>query len=323
MQTKPILIVGSMAFDDLEFPVPVASPDVRSAAESDPRATTSFKDVVGGSATYSALAASAFAPVRVVAVVGRDFPEATLETLRSRRIDTAGIERADGLTFRWKGRYHADLVNRDTLDTQLNVFANFRPRLASGYGDSPLVLLGNIHPELQLEVLEQTTKPELVVADTMNFWITGEPKTLAKLIARIDLLIINDEEARLLSGIHNLARAAKEILSRGPKGLIITRGEHGSLFFDKDGVFAAPALLLEHVVDPTGAGDSFAGGLLGYLAEQGKYDHHTMRRAMMHGTAAASYCVEAVGTLGLSELSRENIRQRVERIRHLTHVGEE
>ncbi len=314
MQTKPILIVGSMAFDDLEFPVPVRVADGSTQ--------TAFKDVVGGSATYSALAASAFAPVRIVAVVGADFPEPMLEVLRDRGIDTAGIERTEGLTFRWKGRYHTDLVHRDTLDTQLNVFANFRPRLAAGYGDSPLVLLGNIHPELQLEVLEQTKNPELVVVDTMNFWITGEAKTLAKLLKRTDLLIINDEEARLLSGIHNLARAAKDILSRGPKGLIIKLGEHGSLYFDAEGIFAAPALLLEHVVDPTGAGDSFAGGLLGYLAERGTYDHGDLRRAILRGTAAASFCVEAVGTLGLEALSREQVAQRVERIRHLTYVGE-
>ncbi|MBM4357126.1 MAG: sugar kinase [Deltaproteobacteria bacterium] len=308
-------MVGSMAFDDLEFPVP--TPD----AEGNLR--TRFDDVVGGSATYAALAASAFAPVRVVAVVGRDFPEATLDMMRERHIDTAGIERADGLTFRWKGRYHTDLVNRDTLDTQLNVFANFRPKLAPGYGASPLVLLGNIHPALQLEVLEQIEKPELVVADTMNFWIGGEPDALARLIARIDLLIINDEEARQLSGIHNLARAAKEILTRGPKCLIIKRGEHGSLFFDSEGVFAAPALLLEHVVDPTGAGDSFAGGLLGFLARRGRYDHATMRRAMVHGTAAASFCVESVGTLGLRGLQHQQVTERVERIRRLTHVGDE
>lgn len=314
MDPKPILMVGSMAFDDLEFPVP--TPDADGVLR------TSFDDVVGGSATYASLAASAFAPVRVVAVVGRDFPEQTLDDMRARAIDTAGVERADGLTFRWKGRYHADLVNRDTLDTQLNVFANFRPKLAAGYGASPLVLLGNIHPELQLEVLEQIEKPELVVADTMNFWITGEPKTLARLIARIDLLIINDEEARLLAGVHNLAKAAKEILTRGPKCLIIKRGEHGSLFFDSEGVFAAPALLLEHVVDPTGAGDSFAGGLLGYLARHGRYDHAAMRRAMVHGTAAASFCVEAVGTLGLRGLQQSHITERVERIRRLTHVGE-
>jgi sugar/nucleoside kinase (ribokinase family) len=315
VDSKPILMVGSMAFDDLEFPVPM--PDA------DGTLRTSFEDVVGGSATYAALAASSFAPVRVVAVVGRDFPESTLDMMRERRIDTAGIERADGLTFRWKGRYHADLVNRDTLDTQLNVFADFRPKLAQGYSASPLVLLGNIHPALQLEVLEQIEKPELVVADTMNFWIGGEPETLARMIARIDLLIINDEEARQLSGIHNLARAANDILKRGPKCLIIKRGEHGSLFFDSEGVFAAPALLLEHVVDPTGAGDSFAGGLLGYLARTGTYDHATMRRAMVHGTATASFCVESVGTLGLRGLDHQQIAERVARIRRLTHVGEE
>jgi len=311
---KPILMVGSMAFDDLEFPVP--TPDAGGALK------TSFEDVVGGSATYASLAASAFVPVRVVAVVGHDFPEGTLETMRARGVDTAGVERADGLTFRWKGRYHADLVNRDTLDTQLNVFANFKPKLAPGYGTSPLVLLGNIHPALQLEVLDQMQKPELVVADTMNFWISGEPEILGRLIARTDLLIINDEEARLLSGIHNLAKAAKDILARGPKCLIIKRGEHGSLFFDSEGVFAAPALLLEHVVDPTGAGDSFAGGLLGYLGRHGRYDHGAMRRAMVHGTAAASFCVESVGTLGLRGLSHSHITERVERIRRLTHVGD-
>jgi sugar/nucleoside kinase (ribokinase family) len=181
-------------------------------------------------------------------------------------------------------------------------------------------MLGNIHPELQLEVLEQVRSPELVVADTMNFWISGEPASLAKLLRRIDLLVINDEEARLLSGVHNIARAAKDILARGPDRLIIKRGEHGSLYFDTDGVFAAPALVLDHVHDPTGAGDSFAGGLCGYLAKNGRYDHGAMRRAMVHGTATASFCVEAVGTRGLHDLTPESIGQRVERIRRLTHV---
>ncbi len=315
MDPKPILVVGSMAFDDLEFSAPLAGADGALAS--------SFNDVVGGSATYAALAASAFAPVRVVAVVGRDFPEPTLAAMRARRIDTAGIERADGLTFRWKGRYHADLCGRDTLDTQLNVFASFRPKLAGGYAQSPLVLLGNIHPELQLEVLEQVEKPELVVADTMNFWISGEPAALGRLLQRIDLLIINDEEARLLSGIHNVPRAARDILARGPKMLIIKRGEHGSLYFDAEGVFAAPALPLEHVVDPTGAGDSFAGGLLGYLAVRGRYDHAAMRLAMVHGTATASFCVEALGTTGIASLAHQAVGERVARIRRLLHIGEE
>ncbi len=320
MSTKSILIVGSMAFDDLEFPVPVAS------ASGEPR--TVFEDVIGGSATYASLSASAFAPVRVVAVVGRDFPEPMLEAMRARKICTDGIERADGLSFRWRGRYHEDLVGRTSLDTQLNVFQDFRPRLPDAYTSSPLVLLGNIHPALQLEVLEQLSRgssggPELCVADTMNFWITGEDALLAKLLRRIDLLIINDEEARLLSGIHNLARAAKDILARGPKRLVIKRGEHGSLYFDDDGVFAAPALLLDHVVDPTGAGDSFAGGVLGFLAEHGRYDHGSMRRAVVHGTATASFCVEAVGTGGIQQLARADVKTRVERIRTLLHVGDE
>ncbi|MSP24167.1 MAG: sugar kinase [Myxococcales bacterium] len=304
-----------MAFDDLEFPIPVTT------RTGEPR--TIFEDVIGGSATYASLSASAFAPVRVVAVVGRDFPEATLEAMRARGIDTLGIERADGLSFRWRGRYHEDLAGRTSLETQLNVFQDFRPRLPADYGTTPLVLLGNIHPGLQLEVLEQLEQPEFCVADTMNFWITGEETLLAKLLRRIDLLVINDEEARLLSGIHNIARAAKDILARGPKRLVIKRGEYGSIYFDDEGVFAAPALLLEQVVDPTGAGDSFAGGLLGYLAERGRYDHQSMRLALVHGTATASFAVEHVGTDGVASLSRADVAARVARIRTLNQIAAE
>jgi sugar/nucleoside kinase (ribokinase family) len=245
-----------------------------------------------------------------------------LEHMRSRGIDTAGVERVHGKTFRWSGRYHDDLVGRDTLDTQLNVFADFRPRIHDAHRDAPMVLLGNIHPTLQLEVLDQVDKPQLVVADTMNFWISGEPDALATLLRRIDVLVINDEEARQLSGIHNIARAARDILDRGPSKLIIKRGEYGSLYFDADGVFAAPALLLEEVCDPTGAGDSFAGGLLGYLASQPNFGHHTMRRAMVHATATASHCVEALGTSGLMNLDADRVEMRVREIRDLFHIGE-
>ena len=315
MTAKPVVIVGSMAFDDLAFPRPVADPAEPGTER------TSFTDVVGGSATYAALATACFAPARVVAVVGDDFPEPTLDHMRGQGVDTTGVERVAGKTFRWSGRYHDDMVGRDTLDTQLNVFADFRPRLPATYAKSPLVLLGNIHPELQLEVLDQVEGPELVVADTMNFWITGEEKTLARVLSRIDLLIINDEEARLLSGIHNIARAAKDILARGPKRLVIKRGEYGSLYFDDDGVFAAPALLLEEVIDPTGAGDSFAGGILGYLAGRDGIDHHTMRHAMVHGTATASYCVEALGASGLERLTADHVARRVEQIRRLFHLS--
>jgi len=292
-----------MAFDDLELP------------------SGSFKDVVGGSATFAGLAASTFAPVRVVAVIGDDFPEATLEEMRKREIDTSGIERASGKTFRWAGRYDADLAGRSTLDTQLNVFANFAPKIVPAYRDTPIVLLGNIHPALQLDVLEQVRAPKLVVADTMNFWIQGEPKTLAALLKRIDTLVINDEEARELSGTHNISRAAREVLRRGPRRLIIKRGEHGALLFDDQGIFAAPGFPLENVIDPTGAGDSFAGGLVGYLATQPDITPLAFRRAMVHATATASYCVEAVGTTRVAKLVRADIADRVMAIRALYDYG--
>lgn len=301
--TLPILIVGSMAFDDLELP---------SGAE---------RDVVGGSATYSSLTASAFAPVRLVAIVGDDFPAATLTAMNARGIDTTGVERVHGKTFRWAGRYDADLVHRVTLDTQLNVFANFAPKIPASYRDSAIVLLGNIHPALQLEVLQQVQSPKLVVADTMNYWIQGEPATLAAMLKRIDTLVINDEEVRQLSGLHNITRAAKEVLRRGPKRIIVKRGEHGALLFDDHGVFAAPGFPLEEVVDPTGAGDSFAGGFVGYLAGQSDHSPMALRRAMVHATATASFCVEAVGTRRVDGLSRQDIKTRVGQIQALYDFG--
>ncbi len=308
--SQPILIVGSMAFDDLELPV------------------GSAKDVIGGSATYSSFAAASFSEgisdggqVRVVAVVGDDFPESTLSAMRARGIDTAGVERASGRTFRWAGRYDQDLVHRTTLDTQLNVFADFQPKIPPAYRSSPVVLLGNIHPALQIQVLNQVARPRLVVADTMNFWISGEPALVATMMERIDLLVINDEEARQLSGHHNIRRAAREILQRGPKRMIIKRGEHGALLFDEHGVFAAPGFPLEDVVDPTGAGDSFAGGFVGYLAQQPEIDALSLRRAMIHATATASFCVEAVGTGKIAGVSRADVAARVSAIRALYDFG--
>lgn len=302
--TQPtVLIVGSMAFDDLELP------------------TGKFASVVGGSATYSAIALSSFTKAQIVAVVGDDFPAATLTELAARGIDTAGIEKATGKTFRWAGRYSADLASRETLATDLNVFADFRPKLPSSYRAAEWVLLGNIHPALQIEVLEQVARPSYVVADTMNFWISGEPKALGMLLKRIDTLIINEEEARELSGIHNLTRAAKEIQGRGPKRLIIKRGEHGALLFDEAGVFAAPGFPLEVEVDPTGAGDSFAGGFVGYLASCGELTPLALRRAMVFGTATASYCVEGVGTSRVQALTKADISRRVESIKKLYDFG--
>jgi sugar/nucleoside kinase (ribokinase family) len=247
MASSPVLVVGSLAFDDLEMP------------------SGNFMNVTGGAATYCSLAISLFGPARVVGIVGDDFDGDMLKQMQRRGIDVSGIETvAGGKTFRWKGRYAHDLQSRTTLDTQLNVFANFQPKLPPTFRESPYVLLGNIHPALQLDVLSQvTTKPKLIAADTMNFWISGESALVNQVISKIDLLIINDEEARELSGIQNLAKAAADIRARGPKKLIIKRGEHGSFLFDEVGVFAAPTALLDTVLDPTGAGDSFAGGLLG------------------------------------------------------------
>lgn len=299
----PVLIVGSMAFDDLELP------------------TGKFPDTVGGSATYSALSCSAFAPARVVAVVGDDFPQADLDRLAARGVDVTGIERASGKTFRWAGRYDADLVGRTSLDTQLNVFADFRPKIPTEWRTTPLVLLGNIHPALQTEVLDRMEAPRLVVADTMNFWISGEPEALGKLLKRVDVLIINDEEVRELSGIHNIRKAAAEVRRRGPKRLIVKRGEHGALLFDDGGIFAVPGFPLEDVVDPTGAGDSFAGGLIGYLATQTDVSTGALRRAMVHGTATASHCVEAVGTSRVAVLTSEGVERRVEEILRLFSLG--
>src|SRR3974390_936147 len=248
--SDPLLIVGSIAFDDLDMP------------------SGEYRDVLGGAATYSSLAASLVAKggVRVVGVVGGDFPDSHLAELDVRGVDTAGVERTAGRTFRWHGRYSDDLASRTTLDTQLNVFADFSPKIPAAYQASSLVLLGNIHPKLQVSVLDQVQRPKLIAADTMNFWIEREPAPLSEMLKRVDLLVINDEEARQLSGIHNLVKAAADIRKRGPKMLVIKRGEFGALLFDSSGAFFVPAYPLEDVLDPTGAGDSFSGGLMGFLA---------------------------------------------------------
>jgi sugar/nucleoside kinase (ribokinase family) len=308
VKKQEVLVVGSIAFDDLEMP------------------TGSFDSVLGGAATYSSLAASLLAPSCLVGVVGADFDEAHLTMLRDHGIDTAGVERAAGKTFRWRGRYSPDLSSRTTLDTQLNVFADFRPKIPAAYKSAPYVLLGNIHPRLQLDVLAQVDKPKLVAADTMNFWISGEPKALAEVLKRVDLLLINDEEARELSGQHNIARAAAEILTRGPKELIIKRGDCGAMLFDAHGAFFVPGYPLEDVVDPTGAGDTFAGGLLGYLASHHGAtadgpSHHAMRRAMFFASALASFCVEGIGTTKVAGLKRADLARRIEQFRALVDYG--
>jgi sugar/nucleoside kinase (ribokinase family) len=298
------LIVGSLAFDDLEMP------------------SGTFENVLGGAATYSSLAASLMSPVRIVGIVGHDFDESHITMMNARGIDTRGVERvAGGKTFRWRGRYAADLMSRTTLDTQLNVFADFRPKIPPEYKNSAFVLLGNIHPALQLEVLDQVEKPRLTLADTMNFWISGEPKLLAQMLKRIDLLIINEEEARDLSGIHNVSRAAADILKRGPARLIIKRGEYGAVLFDSAGMFFVPGYPLEEVLDPTGAGDTFAGGLLGYLAKHGDPSPSAVRRGMFFASALASFCVEEIGTRRLTSVTRADLMRRIEGFVRLVDYG--
>jgi fructose-1-phosphate kinase PfkB-like protein len=236
-------------------------------------------------------------------------------------VDTLGVERANGKTFRWHGRYSADLQSRVSLDTQLNVFADFRPKIPEAYRSSPYVLLGNIHPSLQVSVLDQVHKPKLVCADTMNFWIQGEPKALGEMLARIDLLVINDEEARELSGIHNLVKAAHDIRKRGPKKLIIKRGEHGALLFDEAGVSFVPAYPLEDVRDPTGAGDSFAGGLMGYITRYGADSPHALRRAMFFAAALGSFCVEDIGPARLSAITKHDLSRRIDAFAQMVDHG--
>lgn len=303
----PLLIVGSIAFDDLDMP------------------SGKFRDVLGGAATYSALAASLLlrgrGALRVVGIVGGDFDEAHLGKLRERGCDTAGVERASGKTFRWHGRYSDDLMSRTSLDTQLNVFAEFSPKIPPAYRESPFVLLGNIHPKLQVGVVEQVQRTKLVCADTMNFWIEREPDHLAAMLRRIDLLVINDEEARQLSGIHNLVKAARDIRKRGPKMLVVKRGEFGALLFDDGGTFFVPAYPLEDVHDPTGAGDSFAGGLMGYLACTRDGSPASMRRAMFFASALGSFCVEAVGPSRLLALDRSDLAARIAAFARLVDFG--
>ena len=295
----PVLIVGSMAFDDLELP------------------TAKATDVVGGSATYAAMSTSLFAPARVVAVVGTDFPDSAIKTLEARGVDVSGVERAQGKTFRWSGRYAENLASRNTLDTQLNVFADFSPKLPESFCSSPFVLLGNIHPALQLSVLDATDAPRFVAADTMNFWIDGERPTLIKLLGRIDTLVINDEELRQLAEEHNIKKAARAVMAMGPKRLIVKRGEYGAMLFDDHGIFFAPAYPLEEEIDPTGAGDTFAGAFLGYLSREGAVNEATLRRALMVAATVASFCVEGIGTSRVQSLDQDTVAERLEVLRTL------
>jgi sugar/nucleoside kinase (ribokinase family) len=276
-------------------------------------------DLLGGSASFFATAASYFTPVQLVAVVGNDFPGQHTDFFATRKIDLAGLERAAGQTFRWSGRYSDDLASRTTLETQLNVFAEFRPKLPEAWRDSEFLFLGNILPALQLDVLTQVKRPRLVAMDTMNLWIGNEPQALRRVLEKVDLLVINDEEARQLSQEHNLPRAARAIRAMGPKTIIVKRGDSGALLFHEHGVFAAPAYPLEEVVDPTGAGDTFAGGFMGYLAKARDVSPQAVRQAMFYGSVMASFCVEALSLDRMRQLTAGEIEGRYRAFRDLTH----
>lgn len=296
-----IVAVGSVAFDTVRTPFGSAD------------------DVLGGSAAYFALAARHFAPVRIVAVVGQDFPPVEESALAAPGIDASGLERRPGRTFRWGGRYDVDLTDRDTLWTELNVFAGFHPRLAPEARRAETVFLGNIHPSLQKEVLEQVESPRLVAADTMNLWLEKDRDAVLEILRGVHLALLSDEEARQLTGELQLARAGRRLLELGVRQAIVKKGENGALFFAPDERFFCPAYPLEEVVDPTGAGDAFAGGLLGYL------DHAwgpapPLRAAMICGAAMASFCVEDFSPRRLVDVTRQEIADRIEAIRSLTQV---
>ena len=309
-----LVTVGTMAFDDLETP--------RGKADM----------VVGGAATYISYAASFFTrDIQAVSVVGDDFPQEHLDDLRSRGVDLAGVQIKQGeKSFYWKGRYHDNMNARDTLDTQLNVLADFDPVLPESYRDADFVMLGNLTPAVQMRVLEQLkNKPTLVAMDTMNFWMDIAMDELKQVIAKVDVLMINDEEARQLSGDYSLVTAAQTIHAMGPKTLVIKKGEHGALLFQQDDsengsrIFFAPALPLAEVFDPTGAGDTFAGGFMGYIAKTGKTDFETMKRGIIYGSALASFCVEKFGTERLREINADDLRERVGRFVELVRFDVE
>ncbi len=297
-----MLVVGSVAFDTIH------------------NALGTHSKVVGGSATYASFSGSFFTDVQLVGVVGRDFPDDVVRSMKDRRIDVDGLEVADGDTFHWEGRYTDDLTARETIRTDLNVFADFDPKIPERFRDTPYVMLGNIAPELQISVLDQVKSPKLVVADTMNFWIDGKLPELKELLKRVNVLVINEEEARQLSGRHHLVHVAHELLKMGPQTIVIKQGEYGAWLFAGEHVFSAPAFLLE-AQDPTGAGDSFAGGFLGYIAAADSTAPEVLRRAVIYGSTVASFCVEGIGVERLLTISRENIDKRVAKFRELVEFG--
>lgn len=299
-----ILVIGSIALDTVETPFGKVS------------------ETVGGSAIYFSLAARYFAKVNVVGVVGSDFPKSILNLLDKKGINTGGIVIKKGKTFRWKGRYDFDLNTAHTLETHLNVFSDFKPKIPVDYSSSEYVFLGNIHPELQLNVLKSVNSPKLIACDTMNYWIEKENKKLMKVLKNIDMLIINEAEARELAGEPNTIRSAKGILTMGPRYIIIKRGEYGAMLFSKKNIFVLPAFPLEQLSDPTGAGDSFAGGFLGYIANCTDMSEDTMRQAIVAGSVLASFTVEDFGIRRLFELSAKEINERLNFFKNLVNFKE-
>ena len=295
-----ILVVGSVALDSVKTPF------------------GSKEDVLGGSATYFSIAASYFAEVSVVAVVGEDFPEENIAFLRQKGIDTSGLDRQKGSTFRWKGEYGFDLNTRTTLDTQLNVFAHFSPKLLTVHRSKEYLFLGNIDPDLQRSVLGQMKRPKVVACDTMNYWIENKRESLLKTLALVDVLVINDAETRQLADEPNLIRAARRILSWGPRQLVIKRGEYGVFMIGEESIFIVPAFPVEEVLDPTGAGDSFAGGFMGYLAAARVHDDAAMRRAVVFGSVMASFNVMDFGPRVLGDLTYPEIQARYREFRKIS-----
>jgi len=297
--THAVLVVGSVALDSVETPFGKAD------------------NVIGGSANFFAASASHLAPVQVVGVVGNDYPMAKLEPLIARGVDFAGVEQADGASFRWRGRYRHDLNVAETLETHLGVFSNFHPRIPEQFRNAPFVFLGNIDPRLQLDVLDQVSAPKLVACDTMNFWIESRRPELLALLERVDAITLNDGEARQLTEQFNLVKAARWIMDRGPKLVIIKKGEHGAFMFTPTSVFFAPAYPLEEVFDPTGAGDSFAGGFMGYLAHTGDISEESLRRAVIYGSAMGSFAVEKFSVDRLLEIRHADVTRRVREFHRL------
>lgn len=300
-----LLVVGSVALDSVETPFGKA------------------EEVLGGSATFFSASACHLSPVQLVGVVGDDFPLEKLDALARRGVDLAGLERAEGRSFRWRGRYRHDLNAAETLETHLGVFSNFTPKIPAQFRKAPFVFLGNIDPRLQLGVLTQVDKPKLVTCDTMNFWIESRRPELMKLLEHVDCITLNDAEARQLSDRYNLIRAARWIMERGPRVVIIKKGEHGAFLFSGHTIFFAPAYPLEEVFDPTGAGDSFAGGFMGYIARSGDVSEANLRRAVIYGSAMGSFAVEKFSIERLLEIDWERLLARVNDFRRLVAFEEE